>query len=123
MRVEVLFFEGCPNHAETVQRLKEVLKEEAVGAHIAEIAVPDAETARAVGFLGSPTIRIEGLDVEPAARGSREFGMMCRTYLAGSKREGIPSREMIPAALRKEARANWQPCRSEPPEPLFGGEG
>ncbi|MCI0627520.1 MAG: DUF2703 domain-containing protein [Acidobacteria bacterium] len=106
MRVEVLFFEGCPNHAETVQRLKEVLKEVGVGAQIAEIAVPDAETARVVGFLGSPTIRIDGFDVEPAARASREFGMMCRTYLAGGKRQAIPSREMIRAALREEASAN-----------------
>jgi len=58
--------------------------------------VPDAEAARVLGFLGSPTVRVDGLDVEPASRNAQGSGFACRRYP-----EGLPSAEMIRAALRE----------------------
>jgi hypothetical protein len=66
-----------------------------------EVEVKAAATAQQVGFLGSPTIRVDGQDVEPAARAARVFGMMCRTYTDGGQRTGVPPPEWIRAAVRE----------------------
>ena len=105
MRVEVLYFDGCPNHMPSLDRVLEVMKEEGISAEVSEMNIPDDTTARAAGFLGSPSIRINALDVEPAARSVKEFGMMCRTYMDGGKRVGLPSRELVRAALREAVEA------------------
>ena len=101
MKIEILFFEGCPNHFEAVQRAKEVVDEEGLAAEVVEVNVRDEAAALRLGFIGSPTIRINGLDIEPSARSSKEFGMCCRTYIEEGKRTGIPSRELIRSALRE----------------------
>lgn len=101
MTVEVLYFSGCLNHVPAVERVKEALCEEGLSAEIIETEVRDAETAQRVKFLGSPSIRVNGLDTEREARSRVDFGMMCRTYTDGGSRSGVPSREMIRSALRE----------------------
>ena len=101
MKVEILYFSGCPNHAPAIDRVREVLAEEGRPAEMVEVEVKDAATAERVGFLGSPTIRINGEDVEHAARTARGFGLMCRTYIDGGQRAGVPPRELIRAAVRE----------------------
>jgi hypothetical protein len=96
MKVELFYFEGCPNHRPAVERVKLVLKQQGMAAELAEIEVPDAEAAKAVGFLGSPTIRVNGLDIDPASRAATGTGFACRCYAGG-----IPSEDMIYAALRE----------------------
>lgn len=101
MKVEVLYFPGCPNHVPAVDRVREVLAQEETPAEMIEVEVKDATTAQHVGFLGSPSIRVDGQDVEPAVRGTRAFGMMCRTYVDGGRRAGVPPPEWIRAAVRQ----------------------
>ncbi len=101
MKVEILYFSGCPNHVPSVDRVREVLQQEGTPAEMVEFEVKDAVTAHQVGFLGSPTIRVDGQDVEPAARAARAFGMMCRTYIDGGRRAGVPPPECIRAAVRE----------------------
>src|SRR5260370_21884125 len=96
MKVEILYFEGCPNHRPAAERVHAVLHEEGIFAEIAEIEVPNEEAARAVGFLGSPTIRVNGVDIEPSSRNAKETGFACRCYPGG-----LPPTEMIRAALRE----------------------
>ena len=95
MQIEVLYFEDCPNHLPTVKRIKSVLHEEGCEAKVRELLVPDVETAQRVNFLGSPTVRVNGIDIEPAAQNRSDFGLMCRRYTGG-----VPSRELIRAAIR-----------------------
>ena len=60
----------------------------------------DAARAQELGFLGSPSIRIDGLDVEPEARGLQTFGFGCRTYSdAEGRQSGLPSISVIRRAL------------------------
>ena len=87
--------------------MREVLEQEGTPADMLEVEVKDAATAQQVGFLGSPSIRIDGLDVEPAARAAGAFGMMCRTYVDGGRRAGLPPSDWIRAAVR-EARMGYQ---------------
>jgi hypothetical protein len=104
MKVEVLYFSGCPNHSPAVDCVREVLAQEDAQAEMVEVEVSDAATAQQVGFLGSPTIRVDGRDVEPAARAERSFGLSCRTYVDGSRRAGVPPVEWIRAAVREAKR-------------------
>jgi hypothetical protein len=100
MKVEVLFFSGCPNHPPAIDLVREALQEEGVSADMVEVEVKDAATAQAVGFLGSPTIRIDGKDVEPSARSAHAYGLTCRTYIDRGRRTGLPPLEWIRAAVR-----------------------
>jgi hypothetical protein len=99
MKVEVFYFEGCPNHKPAVERVKWVMKEQGIAAKVAQVEVPDAEAAKAVGFLGSPTIRVNGLDIDPASRFVTSAGFACRCYSGG-----LPSEDMIRAALLEAQR-------------------
>lgn len=94
MKVEVFYFEGCPNYKPTVERVQSVMKKQGIAAKLAEVEVANAEAARAVGFLGSPTIRVNGLDIDPASRSATEAGFACRCYAGG-----LPSEDLIRAAL------------------------
>jgi copper chaperone CopZ len=105
MKIEVLYFSGCPNHVQAVERVREALRDEGLRGEIVEIEVSDPESAQRMKFLGSPSIRVDGLDIESEARSATKFGVMCRTYADGGRQSGLPSREMIRAALR-EARSH-----------------
>lgn len=104
MRVEILYFSGCPNHAPAVECVREVLAQEETPAEMIEVEVKDLATAQRIGFLGSPTIRIDGQDVEPAARAEQMSGLSCRTYMDRGRRAGVPPPEWIRAAVREAKR-------------------
>lgn len=100
MKVEILYFKGCPNHQPVVEQIRQALLSEQITVPVDEVEVTDAAMARRVGFLGSPSIRINGLDVEPEARGLQTFGFGCRTYSdAEGRRSGLPSISTIRRAL------------------------
>ena len=121
MRIEVLYFEGCPNHKPAFERVQEVLKEEGISAEVSEVNVADTAKAQEVSFLGSPSIRVNGLDVEQAARSVREYGMMCRMYVVNGRREGLPPREMVRQAIleTQSAVSAESPMKESRTAPLF----
>jgi hypothetical protein len=100
VKVEILYFKGCPNHQPVVEEVRQILRSEQINVPINEVEVADAAMAQRVGFLGSPSIRVDGLDVELEARGLRTFGFGCRTYSdAEGRRSGLPSISTIQRAL------------------------
>ncbi len=101
MKIEVLYFDGCPNHKPAVKRMQQLLREEDLSAELLEVNVSDASIAQELRFLGSPSVRVNGLDVEPEARTARDYGMMCRTYAVNARREGLPSHDMLRRAIRE----------------------
>jgi hypothetical protein len=90
MKIEVLFLEGCPHYRPAVERLKSVLQQEGVDAKVSEIEVKDESAAKKLSFFGSPTIRINGLDIEADLRNVNATGFACRRYTGG-----LPSEEMF----------------------------
>ena len=96
MKIEVLYVPNCPNHAVALERLREILPAQSFRKHVNEVLVRDAEMAQSLKFPGSPTIRINGQDVEP--REEARFGLMCRLYSDGS---GVPSHQKLRAAIEK----------------------
>lgn len=102
MKVELLYFEGCPNHKPALDRVRTVLRQERVSnAEVTETEIADQAAAERLQFLGSPSIRVNGVDIEPAARSARNFGLLCRTYGDGCCHGGIPSQELIRSALQE----------------------
>ncbi len=96
--VEVLFFEGCPNHGPTLDLARDAVARVAPNARIEEVEVRDNEDAARLRFLGSPTIQVDGVDIELEARSRTDYAMSCRIY----GRSSMPSREMIEAALAEK---------------------
>jgi len=94
MVIEVFYVPGCPNHQRAIDSLKDVLRSATIDAPIQEIAVMDEAMASRLKFPGSPTIRIDGSDVESNHRES--YGLACRLYSNGT---GVPSREILERAL------------------------
>jgi hypothetical protein len=98
MTIEILYIEGCPNLPATVEAVKNALRQVERNCPITETKVGDQGMALHVGFLGSPTIRVDGLDIEPSARLRTTYGMMCRTYEGSG---GVPSEQLIRRAIEE----------------------
>lgn len=101
LHIEFLYFRGCPNHEAARKLLVEVLRENQVKVTLHNMRIDSRDEAVAKRFLGSPTIRINGIDVEPNAERRADYGMQCRVYLAGGQYAGMPSKVMIQAALQR----------------------
>ena len=101
MTIEIMYFPECPNYLPAVERVQKALQEENVSAEIMHVQVMDAAKATETGFLGSPTVRINGFDVEPSARSGGAAGMCCRTYRGRGSPEGAPSVALIRDAIRE----------------------
>lgn len=112
MRIEVLTFEGCPHGESTRELVRQAVRLEHVDAAVDFIDVATAETAQKLHFLGSPSVRINGEDAEPAARSRMEYGLMCRTYDDGTSAMGVPPLELIRTAIRRAVDA--RPSLTEP---------
>ncbi len=100
MNVRFLYFEGCPNAGAALQRLKKVLQKYGISGDVELVEISSPENAKAHHFLGSPTIQINGLDIEKERRADPPlFG--CRVYEGKEGRTGVPPKEMITRALEE----------------------
>jgi hypothetical protein len=104
--VEILYFDGCPNHEETCALVEALAAELGLKPRIELVRVPDAEAATRLRFLGSPTVRIDGQDVEPDADRRREFALCCRVYRTPSGLRGQPNPDWIRGALERSGTAS-----------------
>lgn len=100
--VELLWFADCPNHAATRQMLNDVIAEIAPGAPILDLDATDPATAMRLRFPGSPTIRVDGRDVDPSFVDPGDYTPRCRLYRTDAGIRGIPERRWIEDALRAE---------------------
>ena len=100
MRIELLYFEGCPSYAELLPRLRRLLAAERIDEEIELRRVETPEDAARLRFLGSPTVRIDGEDVDPTAKDRGDYGMECRLYRANGDLTRTPPEDWIRAALR-----------------------
>ena len=80
MKIQVLYFEGCPNHQSTVALVREVVTGLGLSAEVEEIAVNTQTEAGRLRFLGSPTVQVNGIDIEPSARDRTHYALSCRMY-------------------------------------------
>jgi hypothetical protein len=90
MKIELLYFDGCPNHEAFLPHLRELLDQAGVDEEIHLRRVESPEAAEHERFLGSPTLRVDGRDVEPGAVERSDFGLQCRLFRTDSGTSGVP---------------------------------
>ncbi len=97
--VEVLYFDDCPNHEALLPRLHELLERAGIPSRVELRRIADDESAQREQFLGSPTVRVSGRDIEPGAENRDDYGLKCRIYATSEGRRGVPADEWLFAAL------------------------
>lgn len=99
MTIEILYFDGCPNHERLLEHLPRLLTRERIAAEIVLHDIEDDEQAQRERFLGSPSVRVDGRDIDPAAAGRTDYGLRCRLYRTPAGLAGLPPDEWILRAL------------------------
>ena len=97
MDVTLQYFDGCPNWQAVHELVRRALEEVGDGSVVTLQAVPTAEEAEAVGFRGSPTVLVDGVD--PFADPSAPVGLSCRVFRTPSGLAGAPTLEQLVVAL------------------------
>lgn len=112
--IEVLYFEGCPHHEAFLPHLRELLTAHGITAEVTLVQIETDEEAQENRFLGSPTVRVDGHDVEPATAerehrdshvnqgrdSASHYAMQCRMYpSADGIASGFPRDQWILDAL------------------------
>jgi hypothetical protein len=99
MKIELLYFQGCPSYEALLPELRELLAGEGIADQVELRAVETIEDAERERFLGSPTVRIDGRDIEPAAAERRDYGLKCRLYRTADGTSGLPPRQLVAEAI------------------------
>ena len=106
MRVELLWWQGCPSHEQALADLRAALADTGQDPAIAEAReIETDEDAEREAFLGSPTIRVDGSDLfEPGP--SDVVGLSCRVYrLRDGRSSPTPDPQDLRDALARVATA------------------
>jgi hypothetical protein len=104
VQVSFLYYEDCPSYDLALERLREVMDEEGIPGEVEVIKVDTEEQARELRFVGSPTIRVDGQDIDPP--GDSRYALTCRAYrLADDRISPLPSKDMIRRAFRSPAKS------------------
>ena len=100
MTVELLYLPNCPHYRETSDLVREVLRDEKIVAELTETLVSDFRDATERSFPGSPTLRVNGQDIEGLPTNHLPVGFACRTYLVDGIAHGVPPRAWLERAVR-----------------------
>jgi hypothetical protein len=102
IKIEFLFWEECPSHGTAWERLQTILKEKSLKAEVTRIEIKTEEDAKQWNFCGSPTIRINGKDIDTKGAQAQRIGLNCRIYHTPDGRvTPVPSEEMILRAIER----------------------
>ena len=103
-RVEILYFDGCPNHEPARALVERLATQLRIKPEIRLVEVADADAAVELRFLGSPTVRVNGVDVEPGAEERRDFALSCRIYRGERGVAEQPEERWVREALNEAAK-------------------
>jgi hypothetical protein len=100
LKILFLYSEDCPSHEQALQRLRKVMNEEGMRNEIEILRVETSEEAEKLKFIGSPTILIDGRDIDPPT--NPYYALTCRAYrLEDGRISPLPSEAMIRQAIRR----------------------
>lgn len=98
-RIELLYFDGCPSTDAFLPRLLDVIARLGATDRLQLRRVETIGDAERERFLGSPTVRVDGSDIEPGADERTDYGLKCRLYRTESGMQGEPPIDSVLAAL------------------------
>ena len=95
--MELLYFDGCPGYRQLLPSVEQLAAESGATLQLRRVDSPEA--AERERFLGSPTVRVNGTDVDPTARLRTDFGLSCRIYRTEAGSSPLPPERWMRAAL------------------------
>jgi len=95
--VELLFFEGCPSHERLLPVVRRLAREADAEVVLRRVETPEA--AEAQRFLGSPSVRVDGVDIDRGAAARDDYRLTSRLYRDENGQAPLPPEEWIRAAL------------------------
>jgi hypothetical protein len=101
MKIELLYFDGCPSHAAFLPRVHELLAQAGVSAPVEQRRVESDADAQDQRFLGSPSLRVDGIDVDPGVADRTDYGLKCRLYATDDGLAGAPPDAWVLDALHR----------------------
>jgi hypothetical protein len=99
VNVELFYFEGCPNWRTAEERLTAL--QPGLGFNLTRRLVSTPEDAERLGFRGSPTILVDGID--PFASGLEPIAFACRIYETPAGPAGSPTLEQLLEVVSRRA--------------------
>ena len=101
--IEVLYVHDCPHYRETLALVEGVRDELGIDADVHTTLVVDQAAADQARFAGSPTVRVDGQDVEPGSEPATEYFLGCRLYRLEHRFAGQPEERWVREALLRAA--------------------
>jgi hypothetical protein len=95
--IELLYFAGCPSHERLLPTVEQLAAQSGARLKLRRVETPEA--AERERFLGSPTVRVDGVDVDPTATDRNDFGLKCRIYRSAEGASPLPPEQWIRTAL------------------------
>ena len=99
MKIELLYFDGCPSWENGLKNIEAALQEEGLSASVEMVKVMDDKNAAQLKFLGSPSFRINGHDLWHEER--ENYSLSCRVYPTPEGIKGFPTVAMLRAQLKR----------------------
>jgi hypothetical protein len=94
--IEIRYSDGCPYYEPTLELVRLAVSELGIDAEVIETRVRDFDHAKQIGFPGSPTVLVNGRDIEPLALTAI---FRYRVYETPNGISGVPPRPLLDAAL------------------------
>ena len=102
MKIELYYFDDCPSYEKARENLKDALRLEELAQEVEMVSVASESDAQVKRFIGSPTIRINSIDIEGPEAEEKGYGYGCRIYAENGRSAGWPSVERIRQALKRQ---------------------
>jgi hypothetical protein len=97
--VELLTTSNCPHRDAALALVQRVCGQLDGQAEVRVVEVADQPAAERLRFLGSPTVRVDGRDIEPGAEWNDEYVCGCRLYQGEHSLRGLPEEAWLRQAL------------------------
>jgi hypothetical protein len=101
--IDVLYVEECPNYPDTLALVQRVGTELGIDVELRTTLIADQAAAEGARFPGSPTVRVDGRDVEPGSQPPAEYTLACRLYRLEHRFAGQPAKRWVREALLRAA--------------------
>ena len=101
--IEVLYVRDCPHYRETLAVVARVRRELSIDTEVRTTLIVDQAAAEHARFAGSPTVRVDGRDVEPGSEPVTEYVLGCRLYRLEHRFAGQPEERWMREALLRAA--------------------
>jgi hypothetical protein len=103
MKIELFYIDDCPGYKTALKYIDEALKEKGLKVPVEMVKITGDEDAARHRFLGSPSVRIDGRDIEPGTEKIKVFSLRCRLYLEDDNVLEWPGRKLIRQAIENAA--------------------